>query len=215
MYCNKPLSIKQKIEVLIGKQKGYCSRECSSISQKKQLTKCCIVCGNDFTGQYQYTKNKKVCSTTCAGKLSSKRMIEKNPMKSFEIRKKVSKKLKEINQKPIIKGGKGRGTTIHKLKLYNELIKIDNSFEMELIEKTGRLKKQFKSPNHYKLDIASRLHKLCIEVDGRSHKSKETQECDKRKTELLNLKGWKVLRLSNEKILNELENCVQMVMSMI
>lgn len=138
-----------------------------------------------------------------------------NPMKYPEIRKKASDRQKEINHKPIIQGGNGRGATVHQLNLYNELIKYDNSFEMEIIEKTGILAKEFNSPRHYKLDIASRIHMLCIEIDGSSHNTLKIKECDKRKDNILNLKGWKVLRLSNFQIQKELQNCVQMVMSMI
>lgn len=133
-----------------------------------------------------------------------------------EYRKKASDRQKEIKHKPIIQGGNGRGATVHQLKLYNELVKTDDSFEMEVIEKTGKeLAKKFKSPYHYKLDIASRIHKICIEVDGASHNTLKVKECDKRKDSLLSLKGWRVLRLSNSQIEKELKSCVQMVLSMI
>lgn len=215
LLCNKKLTEEQVKDVLRGKMKGYCSRECSAKAQEKKLTKNCIVCNSEFTGGYKYTYNKKVCSTKCAGVLTSKRMIKKNPMHNPDTRKKVSYSLKMISHKPIIQGGNGRGATLHQLNLYNELIKFDNSFEMELIEKTGKLMDKFNAPTHYKIDIASRIHKIAIEVDGPGHQSKKVQECDKRKEELLSLKGWRVLRLLNSQIDKELKNCVQMVLSMI
>lgn len=222
-WCNEKLNDNQVYSYLRGKSKGNaCSSKCSMLllnygsleNYNKKHTSNCIVCKKDFIKSTQ--SKGLVCSTKCQGKLSSKRMKENNPMFIAENRKKASDRQKKIKHKPIIQGGNGRGATIQQLKLYNELIKIDNSFEMEVIEKTGKeLSKKFKSPYHYKLDIASRIHLLCIEVDGASHNSLKTRECDKRKTELLNLKGWKVLRLSNYQIDKELKNCVQMVLSMI
>lgn len=222
-WCNKELTKPQVYSFLIGKSKGNaCSSKCSMLlfnygslkDYNEKYQSKCIVCEKQFIKSVQ--SKGLVCSVNCQGKLSSERMKIKNPMFISEYRKKASDRQKEIKHKPIIQGGNGRGATVAQLNLYNELIKIDNSFEMEVIEKTGKeLAKKFKAPYHYKLDIASRIHKLCIEVDGSSHNSLKVKECDKRKTELLNLKGWKVLRLSNSQIEKELQNCVQMVLSMI
>lgn len=165
---------------------------------------------------FKNIKNHKnfTCSKKCTNELSSKRMINNNPMSNEDTRKKVSDRLKIINHKPKIQGGNGRVATINQLLMYNELSKIDNSFVMELIEKTSPYAKDFNAPNHYKIDIASRFYKIAIEIDGSSHKSKKTKECDSRKTKLLNLKGWKVLRLSNSQIQKELKSCVKTVLSM-
>jgi hypothetical protein len=220
-WCNNQLSKSQIYDFSRGKTKGAC---CIGCAQKilhygtkenwiKIHTSNCIVCNKYFIRTHE--SSGLVCSIKCQGFLSSERMKISNPMFIEENRLKVSKSLKEQNHKPIIQGGNGRGATIPQLLFYNELIKHDNSFEMEVIERTGNLAKLYKSPRHYKLDIASRLHNLCIEVDGTSHSSLKVKECDKRKTKVLNLKGWKVLRLSNSKIKNELQNCVQKVLSMI
>lgn len=213
---------KQKYEFARGKSKGNaCSSTCSQLIRchgskqklKEKNLSICVVCEKEF--QKKIFSGGLVCSVKCQGILSSKRMKIKNPMHSPEIRIKCSERLKQIKHKPLIQGGNGRQASIHQLNLYNELIKIDNSFEMELIEKTGDLRFKFKSPRHYKIDIGSRIHKIAIEVDGSSHNTLKVKECDKRKTQLLNLKGWKVLRLSNYQIQKELKNCVQMVLSMI
>ena len=37
---------------------------------------------------------------------------------------------------------------------------------MELIELTKPYTDEFKAPNHYKIDIASRIYKLAIEQNG-------------------------------------------------
>lgn len=129
-------------------------------------------------------------------------------------RAKVSQTLKEMKHKPLIQGGNGKPATLQQLTLYNELTKNDNSFEMELIEKTSPYTNEFNAPRHYKIDIGSRIHKIAIEIDGNSHNTLRVKECDNRKDALLSLKGWKVLRLSNSQIEKELKNCVQTVLSM-
>lgn len=221
-WCDKQLNDAQVYSYLLGKSKGTaCSAKCSMklIHYKNpqdeinKKSKKCKVCNKLFFRDN--IKIYKYCSRECAGVISSKRMQKDNPMFCKETRKKASDTLKEINHKPIIQGGNGRGATVEQLSLYNELNKIDGSFSMEYIEKTGKYKDRFKAPNHYKIDIASNVHKIAIEVDGSSHNSLKIKECDQRKDKLLSLRGWKVLRLSNSKIQNELENCVQMVMSMI
>ena len=221
-WCNKKLNDSQVYSFLRGKLSGNsCSIKCSmmirnykSVDDYNEIHKSkCTVCNNFF--QRNTFSSGLVCSIKCQGVLSSNRMKINNPMFHAEYRKKASDRQKEINHKPPIQGGNGRGATIHQLNLYNELNKYDTSFTMEHIEKTGALAKQFSSPRHYKIDIASKYHMLAIEVDGPSHNSLKVKECDKRKTELLNLKGWRVLRLSNSQIQTELQNCVQQVLSMI
>lgn len=221
-WCDKSLSNSQVYGFLRGQSKGTsCSSKCSMLllnwgsieNYEKEHNSKCVVCQSNFQRKKQ--AKGKVCSLKCRNKLSSERMVLNNPMELEETRLKVSNTLKEINHKPIIQGGNGRGATIEQLSLYNEISKIDGSFQMEYIERTMPFTKQFNSPYHYKIDIASKIHKIAIEIDGKSHNTLKIKECDKRKTELLNLKGWKVLRLSNFQIQKELENCVQMVLSMI
>jgi very-short-patch-repair endonuclease/predicted nucleic acid-binding Zn ribbon protein len=226
-WCDTLLNKSQIHEFLRGKAKGTaCSRKCSMllnhykdkskyfppINGYKAFQHVCEHCSTDF---FSAVKDGRFCSNKCAGTLSSKRMKENNPMSNEETRGKVSKTLKAIRHKPLAQGGNGRGATIQQLKLYNELIKQDNSFEMELIESTIPYTNQFKAPKHYKIDIGSRIHMLAIEVDGVSHNSLKVRECDNRKDKLLALKGWKVLRLLNSQIDKELQSCVQMVLSTI
>jgi very-short-patch-repair endonuclease len=221
-WCKKQLTDRQVYSYISKKSKGNsCSIRCSQLikvygdveNYNKIHESKCLVCDKLF--QRKTFSGGMVCSVKCQGVLSSRRMKIKNPMFIKEYREKASAKQKEIKHKPYIQGGNGRGATIHQLKLYNELIKHNDSFEMELIEKTGDLRFQFNSPRHYKIDIASRILKLAIEVDGSSHNTLKIKECDNRKNQLLSLKGWKVLRFTNFQIQRELENCVQMVLSMI
>jgi tRNA-binding EMAP/Myf-like protein len=221
-WCDKQLTNPQVYDFLRGDKKNIsCSISCTQSIRyhgtkeelNKKLTSVCIVCAKTFIRRIE--SKGMVCSVSCQGRLSSDRMKIKNPMFIEENRNKASKKQKENNHKPKIQGGNGRGATVHQLNMYNELSKQDSSFSMEYIEKTGLLAKEFKSPRHYKIDIASKYHMIAIEIDGTSHNSLKVKECDNRKNQLLSLKGWKVLRFTNSQIQKELQNCVQTVMSMI
>jgi hypothetical protein len=211
----------QKKEVIRGRSYGNCSTRCGILlfsygSQQNYINSTtfkCIVCDEEFRKQPK--SSQKLCSLKCSGTMSSKRMEIDNPMYKEEIRLKMAETLNRINHKPSVRGGNGRGPTVPQLSLYNELIKVEDSFVMECIEKTGELRSKYKSPTHYKIDIASREFKIAIEVDGSNHSSKKVKECDKRKTMLLEEKEWKVLRFTNSQIKKELMSCVQMVLSMI
>ena len=225
-FCDKLLNDAQVYQYLRGKTKGYCSRSCGNLSihykninekpkyvrRRKIFKGNCIVCNLEFEST---VKNQKLCGLKCAGVLSSKRMTDKNPMLNKETRNKVSETLKRIGHKPIKQGGNGRGNTTEQQLLYDELIKINESFVCEYIFKTKGFNKDKIYPNHYKIDIASEELMLAIEIDGTSHNSLKVKECDKKKTNLLISQGWKVLRLSNSQIQKELKNCAQVVMSMI
>ena len=78
------------------------------------------------------------------------------------------------------------------------------------------VKHLFKSlPNHYKVDLAIPEKKIAIEVDGSSHKTKKWKFLDKRKTEVLNSLGWKVLRFWNEEVDKDPTKCIDTVLSTI
>jgi very-short-patch-repair endonuclease len=222
-WCDNELTKIQVYDFLRGKSQGTaCSSKCSSKlihykSKEDEIvkkSKKCKVCDKIFFKED--TRDYKVCSAKCSWVLSSLRMKKINPMHDQKTRKKVSNTLKAMNYKPIIQGGNGRGATVQQLALYNELVKFDDSFSMEFIERIPKkIRLEYKTPNHFKIDIASEIHKIAIEVDGFSHNTLKIKECDNRKNKVLSLRGWKVLRLWNSQIDDELMNCVQMVTSMI
>jgi hypothetical protein len=70
-----------------------------------------------------------------------------------------------------------------------------------------------KRPYWYRVDIADPVLKIAIEVDGQSHRSVRVKERDRRKTEFLRSRGWRVLRFTNRRILSDLEGVVAEIMS--
>jgi len=171
--------------------RGYCSKKCSNAYRAK------------ISSITMSRTNKKYA------KAFSLRMKKNNPMNNPVIREKVSSKLKAIGHRPHIRGGNGKGPTIHQLALANAI-----GWDMEVSIKTG-MKKGSGMPYVYKIDIANEILKIGVEVDGNSHGTLINQERDKRKTEFLTGLGWKILRFKNIEIERNLEECVNMIMSMI
>lgn len=65
------------------------------------------------------------------------------------------------------------------------------------------------------VDIAHVGYKIAIEVDGKSHGLKRQQQIDRFKEKTLSNLGWIVLRFSNERVMEHLEECVLEVSSTI
>jgi very-short-patch-repair endonuclease len=58
-------------------------------------------------------------------------------------------------------------------------------------------------PLFYKVDLALVDQRIAIAVDGRSHNSRRWRFWERRKTAILGLLGWSVLKFSNERVLND------------
>lgn len=55
---------------------------------------------------------------------------------------------------------------------------------------------------HYSLDFSNKQLKICVEIDGSSHKGDLRQERDRRKDGFLKTNGWTILRFTNEQVLS-------------
>lgn len=123
-------------------------------------------------------------------------MREHNPMKnSATIAKMVAVKTANgtLRRWTGERGGNGK-LTAQQEKLYKEL---GAGWVCELSIATG-LRSPY--PYNYKVDIGHTRCKIAVEIDGAGHLSKQTKMKDAKKTEVLNLLGWKVLRFANEEI---------------
>lgn len=70
-------------------------------------------------------------------------------------------------------------------------------------------------PKCYKVDLADPETKLAIEVDGNSHLTKKWRFLDARKTEILSLIGWSVLRFTNQEVDRDQIGCAEKIASTI
>jgi len=87
---------------------------------------------------------------------------------------------------------------------------------MEYVIPTAKAVGHFPSlPPCYKVDLGIPEVSLAIEVDGKTHKTKKWKFLDRRKTAVLNFIEWTVLRFWNEEVDQDLNKCVQTVLSTI
>lgn len=195
----------------------------------------CVICHAHVTlmGKklWQAKTGKVYCSLDCsnrakalvAGPLlaeynrthAAARMRANNPMHRVEIRAKMRQTLTEMHHGPSVRGGNGREPPLAQSLLWKALNTLHPGWTLEFIQKTGSLKKQFRLPNHLKIDIANASLRIAIEIDGPSHCALTRKDQDARKEEFLKSIGWRVLRFSNEVVTASLEDCVQMVTSTI
>lgn len=104
-----------------------------------------------------------------------------------------------------IRGGNGRLSPCEQL-LYDFCI--DNGFVYNKAINTYSLRKQYPEKHlafNYKPDFTNFQYKLCIEVDGDSHKSVTGRLEDEKKEFCLNCLGYTVIRFTNNMIKNNIE----------
>lgn len=134
-------------------------------------------------------------------------MRTQNPMFDARVREKVGKTLHQMQHKPVVQGGNGRGPTRPQQMLAQAL----GWDKLEYVICPGSKMIAQGYAHHYKIDIANPELKIAIEVDGNSHCTLERQMEDIKKEVLLRSLGWIVLRFTNGQIEKDLKRCVQMV----
>lgn len=219
----------------------YCSKACAIDGRRKKVPifKDCAQCGVNF--ELNHTQNWKAvtgraseffCGRACSTKwrhensealrasLSSESKRQKarealarhNWLQTPEsVEKNRQTRLARGSNKGIRisnRGGNGAGLTVPQEMLASAL-----QWQTEFVVRTGAEKGSGK-PYHYKIDIANPALKIAIEVDGRSHRWTKTKESDARKDAFLTSLGWRVLRFSNQAVMDDLEGCVLTVTSM-
>ena len=106
-----------------------------------------------------------------------------------------------------IRGGNGKGMTKPQKLIFDKLG--CGWFAEYKVIPENNLREKYKTPTHYKIDIANPILKIAIEIDGKSHKYLKRQEQDRRKTRVLELMGWSVYRFTNEEILKNVDEISQ------
>ena len=144
---------------------------------------------------------------------ASQRMTLNNPMHKEPSRRKLQATLRAMGHAPKIRGGNGRGPTRAQCLLAEVL---GQDWQMEYVVKTHVPKI---NPQHiatsYKLDLAHPSLMIALEIDGISHASliRKAQDC--KKEQVLCGFGWTVLRCTNQEVIEQTQQCVQMVWSTI
>lgn len=176
----------------------------------------CIICGTELPPRIKRRKARTICDSPVCKSEHSRRTImdtfskkggeitrfrKTNGMHRPEVRAKQSAALKSMGWRPPVRGGNGHGPTKPELALACAL-----DWDCNVIVKTHQKPPDY--PHHYKLDVGSKLLRFGIEVDGMSHRSLRRKAQDKKKQELLESMGWKILRFTNDQVNCDLEACV-------
>lgn len=75
-----------------------------------------------------------------------------------------------------------------------------------------RFRRQF-SVGRYVVDFYCPEFRLVIEVDGPQHKLQDAKKYDKQRNTFMKSLGLKVIRFSNEEVVNKIENVTQTILS--
>ena len=191
--CGKETIEKQKWRILYFKKIGrfYCSANCADIYKRK-------------VASITMTKTNKKYALEF-----SKATRKRNTLFRPDVIKKREIALKAMGWKPMIRGGNGKD-----MPLPQKLLAIRLGWVTEFIVPTSK-KRISGYPTHYKIDIANKLLKIAIEIDGNSHFALFRKIQDRRKDEFLKSLGWIVLRFRNNDVLKNIESCLSTISSVV
>ena len=158
-----------------------------------------VYCSKSCGSAYKSLVSSETMANT-NHKYASARMKANNPMSKPASRAKMKSSLS--GRVPSVRRGNGCGPTQPEQILANAL-----GWETNVIVSTGE-RELGGYPSHYKLDVANQDKKVCIEIDGRSHRALSRQQQDEKKSIYLQNHGWMVLRFSNQEILENLDHCL-------
>lgn len=214
-----------------------CSAHCLYLQKKqrrqRQLPeKVCPHCGVAFRS---HMKRQECCSYECAGRLRWVRHPEwveptKERWRETRARPEVQAKVHAhlhsdrnpfrdpaVRAKSLLaarkrgwdhlNGGNGQPASIPQ-----QLLAAALGWSMEVIVPT-REGRQSGYPTCYKIDVAEPSLKVGIEVDGDGHKGKKARLRDQKKTDLLEALGWRIMRVSNTEVLNNLREVLLRIAS--
>jgi hypothetical protein len=137
------------------------------------------------------------------------RMKYDNPMKSDEMRARLSRTLKAMGHKPPVQGGNGR-----RLSVPQQLLADMTDLPTEYVIRTKPIRHLMEGlAKHYKADLADPARRLVVEVDGNSHNSPKARATDAKKDTALSLLGWSVLRFSNREVMENTDSVVAIIRS--
>ena len=190
-WCGKIFYPKWKTDL----KKRFCGTSCSAKWRMSQPEIVAKVHTKEIHARIGRKKSEWYRSGSPESKKELERIKNLNPCSSMEVRMKISKKLKQMGWKPLARGGNGTGMTFPQRLMRDALC---GEWIPEYAISLGKRQKGY--PTNYKVDLANLEKMIAIEVDGHSHRSRKEQ--DKKKDAKLNSLGWKVLRFSNQMILD-------------
>lgn len=137
----------------------------------------------------------------------AKRMRENNPMRNPE----TLAKMTASKQGATFLSRGGNGQLTRPQILLAEATGLPTEYAIGLPVSWLRAQGIQSPPTNYKVDLAHIESKTAIEVDGATHKTPRWRFLDRRKTDILGLLGWSVLRFWNEEVLADPEGVAEQI----
>lgn len=244
IQCNAPVGKSTESRRYLWRKTGrvFCSTKCGMTYREANLdrsgraateTTDCTMCGAEttvtgWTLRRLRDTGRAYCSRACSNlyrsarssetmartnrKYASARMTARNPMARPDVRAKVSQSLQARGHRPPERGGNGREPPLAELMLLAIVGGLGFTGQVAIPTKQPRGSGY---PTCYKVDAGNALLKIAIEADGASHNALTRQAQDRKKDDLLDGLGWKVLRFTNAEILGSPENVWTTVLSTI
>ena len=186
------------------KCKRFCSTHCASVWRNREYP-------NKISDEHKKRNSeflKELWKDENFRKNNYKRMTENNPVYMDGVVEKANKTKLQRGYigKNNFKYGNGK-ISEYEYKVYNYLIKKGFYYNYAIPTKVARDRFPLdKFPNNYKPDFVNLDTKLCIEIDGPNHNSKQSKKLDYKKDKCLNYLGFTVIRFTHQQIdNNELE----------
>lgn len=194
-------------------RRKFCSSECKKDSQNGKPTKKhgrkyphllkekemepCRICGNPT--KYRIEKSGKFSGKVHCGAKECKE--QSNQIKRDRLKASYAEKKEERLAKMICPWPSTKRATKEELMLLDFMTGL--GFTHQLVLKTGL--KRDEGPSCYYPDFGHESLKICVEIDGSSHKINGRKERDERRDEILSSLGWKTLRIPAELVADDLE----------
>lgn len=168
----------------------FCGRSCSAKWRMRQPEHLAKVHSPEVAAKRGARKRAWLASGAPAAAAELERIRALNPASRPEVRAKISRRLRDMQHAPSVRGGNGRGLTASQAAL---MAVLHGTWKAEYALSLGRRTAGY--PTHYKIDLANIERRIAIEVDGHSHHSRA--HLDAKKAAKLNDMGWTVLRFWN------------------
>lgn len=146
------------------------------------------------------------------------RMITNNPTRDTDVVEKIKETKREHGIDHIFSGIRGGNGKISECELavYDFLIGLGFVYNKAISTNSIRISNPEKHiAVNYKPDFTHMTKKVCIEIDGYTHKTREGIEKDKKKEWALSCLGYRTFRFTNEEVKSDIESVKRTILCLL
>lgn len=197
----------------------FCSRSCKTKYEHKNNIGCGTIDYKEVSKKISKTIKELYQEENSSLYIHRQRMIDNNPMKNKDAKEKMTNTLRKLSKdgklKNNFKYGNGKMSESESL-LYKDLSNLGFEYNKGIYTKEFKEKHpEMLIPFVYKVDFINKDLKIAIEIDGKSHNYFKVKEADRKKQLVYEYFGYRVLRFSNEEVINEKDKVMKEVITCI